>query len=125
LDDIRLTAGNEQLVALYNRREELASNIETWENLSERIHQRWPSWAVLKRLMSHAGELNDADVFRAQVETIEQQRQLLTDPDPVAPLITSLTQALRDALNQLDQDYKKHHEQGMARLADDSNWQQL
>src|SRR5690606_3665396 len=51
LDDIRLTAGNEQLVALYNRREELASNIETWENLSERIHQRWPSWAVLKRLM--------------------------------------------------------------------------
>lgn len=125
LDDIRLTAGNEQLVALYNRREELASNIETWEHLSERIHQRWPNWAILKRLMSHAGGLDDADVFRAQVETIEQQRQLLTDPDPVAPLITSLTQALRDALNRLDQDYKKRHEQGMARLADDSNWQQL
>lgn len=125
LDDIRLTAGNEQLVALYNRREELASNIEIWEHLSERIHQRWPNWAVLKRLMSHAGGLDDADVFRAQVETIEQQRQLLTDPDPVAPLITSLTQALRDALNRLDQDYQKRHEQGMARLADDSNWQQL
>ncbi len=125
LDDIRLTAGNEQLVALYNRREELASNIETWEHLSERIHQRWPNWTVLKRLMSHAGGLDDADVFRAQVETIEQQRQLLTDPDPVAPLITSLTQALRDALNRLDQDYQKRHEQGMARLADDSNWQQL
>ena len=125
LDDIRLTAGNEQLVALYNRREELASNIETWEHLSERIHQRWPNWAILKRLMSHAGGLDDADVFRAQVETIEQQRQLLTDPDPVAPLITSLTQALRDALNRLDQDYQKRHEQGMARLADDSNWQQL
>ncbi|MCK8514977.1 BREX system P-loop protein BrxC [Methylonatrum kenyense] len=125
LDDIRLTAGNEQLVALYNRREELASNIETWEHLSERIHQRWPNWAVLKRLMSHAGGLDDADVFRAQVETIEQQRQLLTDPDAVAPLITSLTQAFRDALNQLDQDYRKRHEQGMARLADDSNWQQL
>jgi hypothetical protein len=125
LDDIRLTAGNEQLVALYNRREELASNIETWEHFSERIHQRWPNWAVLKRLMSHAGGLDDADVFRAQVETIEQQRQLLTDPDPVAPLITSLTQALRDALNRLDQDYQKRHEQGMARLADDSNWQQL
>ena len=125
LDDIRLTAGNEQLVALYNRREELASNIETWEHLSKRIHQRWPNWAVLKRLMSHASGLDDADVFRAQVETIEQQRQLLTDPDPVAPLITSLTQALRDALNRLDQDYQKRHEQGMARLADDSNWQQL
>ncbi|WP_043319021.1 BREX system P-loop protein BrxC [Microbulbifer sp. HZ11] len=125
LDDIRLTAGNEQLVALYNRREELVSSIEAWEHLSERIHQRWPNWVILKRLMSHAGGLDDADVFRAQVETIEQQRQLLTDPDPVAPLITSLTQALRDVLNRLDQDYQKRHEQGMARLADDSNWQQL
>ena len=125
LDDIRLAAGNEQLVALYNRREELASNIETWEHLSECIHQRWPNWVVLNRLMSHAGGLDDADVFRAQVETIEQQRQLLTDPDPVAPLITSLTQALRDALNRLDQDYQKRHKKGMARLADDGNWQQL
>jgi hypothetical protein len=125
LEEIRLTAGNEQLVALYNRREELASSIENWKNLAERIDQRWPSWAVLKRLMSHAAALDEAEIYRAQFETIEQQRQLLSDPDPVVPLNTALAQALRDELNRLDSEYQQRHGQGMARLADDSNWQQL
>lgn len=125
LDEIRLTAGNEQLLALYNQREALASSIESWENLAERIHLRWPNWVVLTRLMSHSSSLDDAEVFQAQLKTIEQQRQLLSDPDPVAPLITSLTQALRDALNHLDQDYQARHKLGMERLDGDSNWQQL
>ena len=30
LDEIRLTAGNEQLLALYNRRDELGGNIDSW-----------------------------------------------------------------------------------------------
>ena len=61
----------------------------------------------------------------AQVKTIEQQRQLLEDPDLVAPLIANLTQMLRDELNQLDAEYAHRHAEGLKRLADDSNWQQL
>ncbi len=125
LDDIRLTAGNEQLLALYNRRDELGNSIDHWTKTSERIAKRWPSWIVLKRLMAHASELQDADVILAQVNTIEQQRQLLEDPDLVAPLIANLTQLLRDALNKLDVDYTARHKSGIKRLGDDSNWQQL
>jgi hypothetical protein len=125
LDDIRLTTGNEQLLALYNRREELAQSIESWESLAERIQQRWPSWATLKSLVNHTGGLSDADVYRAQVDTIEQQRQLLEDPDPIAPLIANLTQSLRNALNAWNQDYQSRHEQGMKRLDADGNWKQL
>lgn len=125
LDEIRLTAGNEQLIALYNRREELTSNIEAWTKLAEQIALRWPQWTVLKQLASFSSGLKEADVIRAQKETIEQQRQLLTDPDPVAPLITSLTQLLRQELNRLNGEYQARHKQGMARLAQDSNWQQL
>lgn len=125
LEEIRLAGGNEQLVALYNRREELGSSIETWTDLAERIEGRWPEWNMLTRLLSHASGLEDADVIRAQVETIEQQRQLLEEPDPVAPLITGLTQLLRDKLNRLNDDYQARHKQGMARLDEDSNWRQL
>jgi hypothetical protein len=125
LDDIRLTTGNEQLLALYNRREELVQSIGHWERLAEQIQQRWPSWMVLKRLVNHASGLADAEVYRAQVDTIEQQRQLLEEPDPINPLITSLTQSLREALNTLNQDYQGRHEQGMKRLEADANWQQL
>jgi hypothetical protein len=122
LDEIRLTAGNEQLLALYNRRDELGSSIDAWADLAERIAKRWPNWAVLKR---HASGLQDAEVILAQVKTIEQLRQLLEDPDPVAPLIANLTQLLREELNRLDQEYVLFHQQGMQRLREDSNWHQL
>jgi hypothetical protein len=125
LDEIRLTSGNEQLLSLYNRREELIECIDNWTSLAQRIQQRLPDWMVLKPLVNHAAGLDDADVFRAQVKTIEQQRQLLADPDPIAPLITSLTQSLREALNKLNQEYQARHDQGMKRLDTDGNWQQL
>ena len=76
LNEIRLMAGNEQLLALYNRRDELGSSIDDWIGLGERIAGRWPDWTVLKGLMTHASELQDAEVILAQVKTIEQQRQL-------------------------------------------------
>jgi len=125
LDEIRLTSGNEQLLSLYNRREELIECIDNWTSLAQRIQQRLPDWMVLKPLVNHAAGLGDADVFRAQVKTIEQQRQLLADPDPIAPLITSLTQSLREALNKLNQAYQTRHDQGMKRLDTDGNWQEL
>lgn len=125
LDEIRLTAGNEQLLSLYNLREELGDSIDNWTDLGARIAKRWPNWIVLKRLMTHASGLQDAEVILAQVETVEQQRQLLAEPDLVGPLIANLTQLLRDELNKLDSDYASRHSEGLKRLADDSNWQRL
>jgi hypothetical protein len=61
----------------------------------------------------------------AQVTHIEQQRQLLEEPDPVTPLVASLTQLLRDELNRLHTDYQTRHKNGMARLDADTNWKQL
>ena len=125
LEDIRLTAGNEQLLALYNQRDELGRNIETWTDLAKRIANRWPSWNTLQRLMEHASGLKNFDAIQTQAKTIETQRQLLEKPDPVAPLIKKLTQLLRDELNKLKEEYSDLHAEGLARLDDDSNWQQL
>ena len=125
LEEIRLTAGNEQLLALYNRREELGSSIDKWTGLAGRINKRWFNWSELKRLVAHASGLRDAEIIVAHVTAIERQRQLLEDPDPVSPLTTNLTQTLRDELNNLDGEYTNRHAKGLKRLADDSNWQQL
>ena len=105
--------------------EELGSSIDEWTVLAERIDKRWPNWTELNRLAVHASELRDAEVIVAQVTTIERQRQLLEAPDPVAPLIANLTQMLRDELNRLDGEYANRHAEGLKRLDDDSNWQQL
>lgn len=125
LDEIRLTSGNEQLLALYNRRDELSDAIDAWTDRVARIEKRLPSWNILTRLMKQANGLSDADVLVAQVKHIEQQRQLLEEPDPIAPLINSFTQLLREELNHLQADYQSRHQKGMARLDADTNWQQL
>lgn len=125
LDEIRLLAGNEQLLALNNRREELGGNIDSWTDRAGRIAKRWPNWTVLKRLMAHASGLQDAEVIQAQVQTIEQQRQLLEEPDPVGPLIAGLTQLLRDELNKLQRTWKEQWDAGEQKLEIDTNWLQL
>jgi hypothetical protein len=125
LEEIRLIAGNEQLLALYNRREEQAQAIDSWLDLAERIDKRWPRWITLKRVMGYANGIQDAEVILAQVKNIEKQRQLLEEPDLISPLVTNLTQLLREELNRLDKEYQARHNGGMERLKADTNWQQL
>ena len=125
LDDIRLASGNEQLLALYNRREELGNNIDTWTALGQRIAERWPGWHDVTRLMAYAANLPSAETLQTQVETIKQQRQLIEEPDPVAPLLARLTQLLREELNRLNNEYAACHEEGIKRLSADANWRQL
>ena len=127
LNEIRLAVGNEQLLLLYNRREQLGSSIDSWTDLAERIRRRWPNWIVLKQLIDHATGIQGTEVIFAQVKTIEQQHHLLEEPDPVAPLVANLTQLLRDELNYLDNEYTSQHEVrheasgGRHQLAADSN----
>jgi len=125
LDEIRITAGNEQLLALYNRRDELGGSIDSWTDLAERIAKRLPNWSVLTRLVTHASRLQDADIILTQVETIEQQRQLLEEPDIVMPLISNLTQLLRDELNSIKQEWDTLWSKGEEQLEQDATWQQL
>jgi len=125
LEEIRLSAGNEQLLALYNSRDDLSKAIDDWTDLSTRIEKRWPSWMMLKELIAHAGNIDDAEIIFSQVQHIEEHRLLLQEPDPIAPLVASVTQLLRDELNKDKAAWDKEWETGESRLKKDSNWQQL
>ena len=125
LEEIRRLAGNEQLLALHNQREELHTNFETWTELGKRIEKRWPKWQEWQRLASYSGDLKGFDALQSQMTTIEQQRQLLDEPDPVAPLLSSLTNLLREQLNTLDAQFNDGHKEGMQGLGDDGNWKTL
>ncbi len=125
LDEIRLLSGNEQLLSLYNQRDELAQSHSDWKDLSEKIEKRWPSWLKLKELLRHAENLPDAEVYIAQKNNIEDQRFLLAEPDFITPMVSSVVQLLREELNRLDATYSEKHEEGMLRLEKDNNWIQL
>lgn len=125
LEDVRLTSGNDQLLILYNRREELSEAIKNWEDLANRIEQRWPSWLRLKELLTHAGDMKAAQEARQQSEAIEHQRLLLLDPDPIEPLLQTLQDALRSELTALCNRYKDRLDKLKIDLEADSEWQDL
>ncbi len=125
LDEIRLTSGNEQLLALYNRRDELHLSIDAWTEQAKSIAKRWPSWMTLKSLMSQAMDIQDGEVILTQIKTIEEQRRLLEEPDLIAPLVANLTQLLRDELKRVESDLSGERASGEARLESDGNWAQL
>jgi len=125
LQNTKLAAGNEQLISIYNQRDEISRSINDWSKLAEQIDKRWPNWLKLKHLSIDAQHLQDADIILDQIQTIEKQRQLLDDPDPVAPLLANMTQLFRDELNCLKEEWDREWDAGSARLELDENWQKL
>lgn len=77
IEQIRLSVGNEQLLQIFNRCQELTEAITTWAELAQRITARWPAWQQLKELVRQAEGLAHAETYRLQVKNIEEQRLLL------------------------------------------------
>ena len=125
IDDIRLASGNEQLLVIYSRREELKQLIDDWETTCKKITERWPKWQQLRGLLAHAGHIKTADEARQQTEAIENQRLLLATPDPITPLVKSVEDTLRKELTSKHGAYCQRLKERTEELAGDDSWKQL
>ena len=125
LETIRTAAGNEQLLAVYNNRDDLERMIDDWQKTAERIKERWPEWIEAKKLAKHLDSLGNADIYIAQIHTIEQERQLLSDPNPFTPLVSGMVQLLRNELNIIQDQWDEEWKRGEETLENDTNWSQL
>lgn len=125
IEEIRLTAGNEQLLLIFNRFTELAESIDKWSKLAQAIEPRWKLWVELQGLLEHAGSLKEAEEARIQCLALRDQRLLLTEPNPVVPLLKSVEDALRKQLNASHQKYADVLEEELAQLDGDTSWTEL
>ena len=125
LEEIRLAAGNEQLMAIYNRRDELKTSFESWENQAKRLATCWPVWLKLQTLLRHAASLPEADAFNIQSKSIVDGRLLLNEPDAVTPMVLAISQILRTQLNELAAKYEQEFDRGLEILDRDQNWKEL
>lgn len=125
LDEIRLSSGNDRLMAIYNAFDILSDLIDSAQASSEKIAKRLPNWQLLMGLLVQADGLSDIEIIRSQIEHIETQRLLLADPDQVAPVLTNLSQMFRDILNDLKREYDQIYASGFLSLSGDANWQAL
>ncbi len=60
-----------------------------------------------------------------EVKAIEQNRCLLSDPDPVPGLVEKLAATLREAINQAHSACTTSHENGLTSLDESTTWQKL
>ncbi len=125
LKDIKLATGNEQLMQIFNQREELEKHISEWQELKVAIEKRICAWNDLERLADYSKSLEEAEPLLKQVDAIREQRLLLNEPDMVMPLIKKLSDICRKRLDVLKQDYDSAYGKGEAQLDNDENWKKL
>jgi len=125
LDELRRIPGNEQLIRMVNRSQDIDAFIDRWKETAAKITQRLPAWHSIQRLLRQAGDLEAAQEDCHQVKIIENQRQLLQEPDPLAPLLKSLANTLRGQLNRLLELYSQRCSNLLAQLESEAPWQKL
>lgn len=125
IEDIRKLVGNDRLSALRTKEAEIKVRIVEWKKTREGIAKREPAWQVLERLASHASILPEAQKSLTQRDAIRSGRLLLADPDPVAPLRSTLADLLRQALIAAQQAQEAAYQTAMDGLSANDAWQKL
>ncbi len=125
IDDLAQQSGNEQLASILTAEDRLAEEAEEWEAAAIVASQRTPEWNDLQLLLKHAAGLPVHQEVVPQVDSIREQRSLLSEPDPLAPLCEKLTQALREAVKDAHEQYEQSHADQVQRLSESELWQKL
>ena len=125
LAELRSRAGNEQLLAVLDRYDELAANLVDWTRSGELAAKRLPAFGRLQTLARHAEDLDAARDAKPQIDAILEERRLLDATDPVPGLAANLADALRAALAQSQSRYDETYAQERQRLEEAESWRQI
>jgi len=125
LDGLCALSGNQQFVAVYEALDDLLAASQGWLKTRRKIEQRLPRWDLLHRLLRHAESLPVAEEIKSQADAVHEQRALLDDPDPVAPLIGRLTDELRAALHAAREHLQRAYEQELDQMKVTQEWQAI
>lgn len=122
---LQAMSGNEQVVAVYERREELLNCFKAWTQARDKNKQRYSRWNMLNSLLIHARKLPIANEIDPQRAAIINSRTLLDDPDPVSPLINKVVAELRAELQRERQRLADVQSQELKVLEASQEWQKL
>ena len=125
LADLQALAGNEQLLALLDRHDEVADNFKDWTRAGKLASERLPAFQRLRQLAQYADGLDTAKAVIPQIEAIVTGRRLLDETDPVPALAAQLTDALRTKLTKAQTDYDAVHDEQRQLLENAESWQKI
>jgi len=116
--------GNELMLAVEQQRDEIRTKIKLWNDLAEMRQGRLDSFSKAKRLVAQLQQGADGEPGM-QLRAVESNRQLLDDPDPIAPIIATSSDLLRAAVLQQITQHNDAVQSAMEALSTDDNWAAL
>jgi hypothetical protein len=123
--ELQALSGNAQLLKMHEQRAGLERCIVEWTQLQESMAKRLPRWERLKELCNMATGLAEAQEISISINAVDSSRGLLSDPDPVPPLIQKVLAALRQKLNGLQSTLEVAFEREQSRLESSDVWRKL
>jgi hypothetical protein len=123
--ELQTLSGNAQLLKIHKQRADLERCVGEWNQLQANIAKRLPRWERLKELCNMATGLPDAQEVSPSMSAVESSGGLLSDPDPVPPLVQKILTALRQRLNALQTALETAFEREQSRLERSEVWQKL
>lgn len=125
LRDLETQSGPALLVATAEAVESLRRLAREWKFRSESIPVRRAEWDQAQRLQRHGPNLVDVGDAGDQLISIQTNRALLAEPDPIRPVIDHLCDVLRRALLMEWADFNAARESGVADLNSSQEWRGL
>ncbi|MGC8635291.1 MAG: BREX system P-loop protein BrxC [Candidatus Limnocylindrales bacterium] len=123
--DLEGAAGNALVVQLAAAKDDLEAQAERWRALGRRRAARLEQWALAERLLHHAAGLEVHALAAAALDAVAATRSLLDEPDPVAPVVSTLADALRAALADRLAAFARARDAALAELASSPAWSAL
>lgn len=117
--------GNERLLALKDNADAITNNIDEWNALQEVADKRLPIWDLAQHLAKQGKGVEGVQVQLEQLDAIREHRLLLEKTDPVSPVLKTLADLLRQAVNTLHKQHTESHAQALNRLKQNDSWCQL
>lgn len=125
IDDIANLSGNALLAAVYEERMRLRDDLSQWSAASKKASVRLHDWKMLLAFLEHSRKLQEFESLHAEKDAIIDQRSLLADPNPVAPLLNAATTALRAALQSARDEHLDAYEKRIVELLENPMWARL
>lgn len=125
IEDLLRLVGNEQLLGIINKANEIKKSIKDWRALAELNKQRMPAWLLVERLEKHARNFAGVKEHSEKIAAIREQRLLLQTTDPVSPIRVALAGILREEITKLYATYEETYRKALAELAANELWASL
>jgi hypothetical protein len=117
--------GNQLFRDIADNHDLLSTDLERWQTAVRQREKREAEWHDFERLLRHADGLPVTTVVSPAHTAIRDGRQLLDDPDPIAPVLAELVTTLREEVSQRAEQLSEAQHVAVAKLEEWDEWQKL